>query len=135
MLFRSQTKMTIYNLPANKLGQLAGAPQAPMGVKAGATAVVVESPADKHAGRSARADPCGRALRGFRALRRTGNAMGSHSVIEHALEIRFEITLDGKHRVRFEQECAAREKEPASLMADLFEIIVKDDLFEAVLGD
>ncbi len=35
--------MTIYNLPANKLGQLAGAPSAPMGVQAGAAAVRVDA--------------------------------------------------------------------------------------------
>ena len=54
---------------------------------------------------------------------------------EIALEINFEMVLSGELRERFETECRDRRMQPASLMARIIELVIRDDLFEAVIGE
>lgn len=54
---------------------------------------------------------------------------------EEALHISFDLELAGPYMDRLERECRERKCEPAALMANLIETVIKDDLFEAVIGE
>ena len=51
------------------------------------------------------------------------------------MHISFTLEFDGPYADRLERECRERSMEPAALMADIIEKVIKDDLFEAVIGE
>lgn len=61
--------------------------------------------------------------------------MSRQSPAVEQLHIKFDMTLGGDLKERFEAECTKRGVEPAELMADIISAVIKDDLFAAVIDE
>ena len=53
--------------------------------------------------------------------------------MEEALHISFDLTLCEAYGDRLDRECRERNIEPAALMANIIEAVIRDDLFAAVM--